>query len=51
MVLTSVREDAARRRYELETALELNADDYVEKPISPDIMLERVEKLLKVKKV
>ena len=50
LVLTSVREDAARRRYELETAIELTADDYVEKPISPDVLLERVGKLLKGKK-
>ena len=49
LILTSVREDAARRRYELETAMELNVDDYVEKPISPDILLERVGKLLKKK--
>ncbi len=49
LILTSVREEAARRRYELETATEFNVDDYVEKPISPDILLERVEKLLKRK--
>ena len=49
LILTSVREDAARRRYELEMATELNVDDYVEKPISPDILLERVEKLVKKK--
>jgi len=49
LVLTSVREEASRRRYELETATELNVDDYVEKPISPDILLERVGKLLKKK--
>lgn len=49
LVLTSVREEASRRRYELETGLELNVDDYVEKPISPDILLSRVEKLIKKK--
>jgi DNA-binding response OmpR family regulator len=47
LILTSVREEASRRRYELETGLELNVDDYVEKPISPDILLERVGKLIK----
>jgi DNA-binding response OmpR family regulator len=47
LVLSSVREDASRRRYELETGLELNVDDYVEKPISPDILLKRVEALMK----
>jgi DNA-binding response OmpR family regulator len=46
LVLSSVREEASRRRYELETGLELNVDDYVEKPISPDVLLHRVESLL-----
>jgi len=47
LILTSVREEASRRRYELETGLQLDVDDYVEKPISPDILLERLEKLIK----
>ena len=46
LILTSVREDASRRRYELETGLELNFDDYVEKPLDPHTLVERVEKLL-----
>ena len=46
LILTSVREDASRRRYELETGLELNVDDYVEKPIAPHTLVERVGKLL-----
>ena len=49
LILTSVREEASRRRYELETGLELDVDDYVEKPVSPDILLERVGKLIKKK--
>jgi len=49
LMLTSVREEASRRRYELETGLELDVDDYVEKPMSPDILLERVSKLIKKK--
>jgi len=49
LVLTSVREEAARRRYELETGLELGVDDYVEKPIPPATLLHRVEMLLKKK--
>ncbi|MDH5696882.1 MAG: response regulator, partial [Dehalococcoidia bacterium] len=49
LILTSVREEASRRRYELETGLELDVDDYVEKPISPDILLERVGRLIKRK--
>jgi DNA-binding response OmpR family regulator len=51
LILSAVREEASRRRYELETALEFNVDDYVEKPINPDILLERVERLLVKKKV
>ena len=47
LILTSVREEASRRRYELETGLELNVDDYVEKPVSPEVLLERVERLIK----
>jgi DNA-binding response OmpR family regulator len=50
LILTSVREEASRRRYELETGLELDVDDYVEKPMSPDILLERVGTLIKKKK-
>ena len=46
LILTSVREDVSRRRYELETGLELNVDDYVEKPIDPHTLVQRVEKLL-----
>jgi len=49
LILTSVREEASRRRYELETGLELDVDDYLEKPFLPDILLERVEKLIKKK--
>ena len=47
IILSSVREDASRRRYELETGLQLDVDDYVEKPIEHTILLERVENILK----
>ena len=47
MVLTSIREDASRRRYELETGITMDVDDYIEKPINPPVVLDRVEKLLK----
>ena len=49
LILSSVREEASRRRYELETGLELDVDDYIEKPFPPDILLERVESLIKKK--
>ena len=50
LIMSSVREEASRRRYELETALMLEVDDYVEKPVSPDVLLERVGNLLRKKK-
>ncbi len=50
LILSSVREEASRRRYELETALEFNVDDYVEKPIEPNLLLERVDRLIDKKK-
>lgn len=46
LILSSVREETSRRRYELETGMELGVNDYVEKPIVPAILLERVQKLL-----
>jgi DNA-binding response OmpR family regulator len=49
LILSSVREEASRRRYELETGLQLDVDDYVEKPISPDVLLHRVEILINKK--
>jgi len=49
LILTSVREEASRRRYELETGLELDVDDYIEKPVSPDILIQRVGNLIKRK--
>jgi CheY-like chemotaxis protein len=47
LILSSVREEASRRRYELETGQELNADEYLEKPILPEVLIGCVEKLLK----
>jgi DNA-binding response OmpR family regulator len=47
IILSSVREEASRRRYELETGLQLDVDDYVEKPIEHTILLERVKNTLK----
>jgi DNA-binding response OmpR family regulator len=47
IILSSVKEQASRRRYELETGLQLDVDDYVEKPIEHTILLERVKNILK----
>jgi DNA-binding response OmpR family regulator len=46
LILSSVREEASRRRYELECGRELDVDDYIEKPFSPDSLLKRVGKLI-----
>ena len=46
LILSAIREDSSRRRYELETKKSLGIDDYVEKPISPPLLLQRVEKVL-----
>lgn len=46
LVISSIREEASHRRYELELGHRLDIDDYIEKPIEPFILLERVEKLL-----
>lgn len=50
LMLTSVREEVSRRRYELETGLSLDVDDYVEKPIDPFLLVKRVENLLRKEK-
>jgi two-component system, OmpR family, alkaline phosphatase synthesis response regulator PhoP len=47
IILTSVKEDAGRRRYELGTGLQLRVSDYIEKPIDPHVLLTRVETHLK----
>jgi CheY-like chemotaxis protein len=47
MILTSVREDASYRRYELETGLSMDVQDYIEKPVPPAELLRRAANLLK----
>jgi len=46
LILSAVFEKNSRRRYELETKSELEVDDYITKPISPPVLLQRVEKVL-----
>jgi two-component system alkaline phosphatase synthesis response regulator PhoP len=46
IILTSVREEASLRRYKLETGQALSTDDYIEKPIVPDILIRSVNKQL-----
>lgn len=47
MILTTVIEDASRRRYELETGMAMEVQDYVQKPARPVDLLKRVGRLLK----
>jgi len=47
IILSSVQEGVSQRRYELETGVQLDVDDYVEKPIESSVLLERVGKLIK----
>jgi DNA-binding response OmpR family regulator len=47
IILSSVQEGVSQRRYELETGVSLDVDDYVEKPVESSILLERVGKIIK----
>jgi len=46
MVLTTVVEDASRRRYELETGMNMDVQDYIQKPALPGELIRRVKRLL-----
>ena len=46
LIISSIREEASHRRYELEVGHALDVDEYIEKPIEPFILLERVQALL-----
>lgn len=46
MILSTVIEDASRRRYELETGMVMDVQDYIQKPVQPAELLQRVERLL-----
>ena len=50
MVLTTVIEDASRRRYELETGQAMDIQAYIEKPAKPAELLDMVERLSQWKK-
>ncbi len=49
IVLTTVVEDASRRRYELEVGMDMDVQDYMQKPAKPAELLRHVEKLLQVR--
>jgi two-component system alkaline phosphatase synthesis response regulator PhoP len=46
IILSSVQEGVSQRRYELETGVQMDVDDYVEKPIESSVLLERVSKIM-----
>jgi len=46
MILTTVVEDASRRRYELETGMSMDVQDYVQKPARPADLINRVAKFV-----
>lgn len=46
IILTTVIEDASRRRYELETGMGMDVQDYIEKPVAPAELLNRVKAIL-----
>ena len=50
-VLTTVVEDASRRRYELETGRDLRVNTYLQKPVAPDEMIRTIGKLLEGQRV
>ena len=45
LILTSLREESSRAQFEQETGMKMAVDDYIEKPISPSAILNRVGKL------
>lgn len=47
IILSSIREGVSQRRYELETGVLLDVDDYVEKPVESTVLLERTRRILK----
>jgi CheY-like chemotaxis protein len=46
IVLTTVVEDASRRRYELETGHSMAVTTYLQKPVAPAVLLKRIETTL-----
>jgi CheY-like chemotaxis protein len=46
LVLTTIVEDASRRRYELETGRDMPVRAYLQKPVAPEQLLREVEQSL-----
>jgi len=47
LVLTAVSEHFANTHYAKSMGLELDAEDYIDKPVDPQVLLARLDKLLK----
>jgi len=47
LILTAVGEHFANTRYAKSMGLELEAEDYIDKPVEPKILLARLAKMLK----
>lgn len=47
LVLSTVIEDASRRRYELETGMAMDVQEYIQKPAKPVELIRCVEKMLR----
>jgi len=50
IMLTSLAQKIGETRYSMTEALSLEADDYVDKPVAPTELLQRVNRLLSLKK-
>jgi two-component system alkaline phosphatase synthesis response regulator PhoP len=47
LVLTAISNDLTQSRYAKSMGLELEAEDYIDKPVDPNLLLERLAKHLK----
>jgi two-component system alkaline phosphatase synthesis response regulator PhoP len=47
LILTAVSEHFANTRYAKSMGLDLDAEDYIDKPIDPKLLLVRLDKILK----
>jgi len=47
LVLTAISDHLTQSRYAKSMGLELEAEDYIDKPVDPNLLLERLARLLK----
>lgn len=47
LVLTAISERLSHSRYAMSMGLGLESEDYIDKPVDPNVLLERLAKLLK----